>query len=342
MEVANGMYKCMIIDDEKLIISDLLHMIDWKSHGFEIVATACNGKQGLLKYREFRPHIIFTDIKMPIMDGLEMLQEIRSQDISTRFVILTAFSEFDYVKQALELGACAYVLKNELTPESLFKTLDTVESELFERSKITLLTIESNIRTFLEGDRQNTKETMQHLELAFNTYPGGQTNLRALIRVVGNLIEQDFIRNDKITFFEPPPELKLELLEWIGVHLERIARWARDAESHTSPVISRAQVYIENNYRNRDLNIQMISDDSAISPSWLSVRFHKETNQTINEYITDARVKAAKRLLRQGNYKVYEIAEMIGYGSSRYFSKVFFQATGHSPQTFAGLKEAVN
>ena len=333
------MFKCVIIDDDKLIVDDLLHMIDWKSHGFEIVATAYNGKQGLIKYRQFIPHVILTDIKMPIMDGLEMFLEIRSQDASARFVILTAFSEFEYARQALELGASSYIIKNQLTPESLLKALETVKSELFERLKITLLTIESVIRTFLEGDRQNVNETMQHLEQTFSTYPEGQVDLE-VVRVVGNLIQQDFIRNEMSAFFKPPPVSKASLLEWISVQLEEIARWARDVGNRTSPVISRTQEFIEKNYQNRDMTIQMISDALDISPSWLSVRFRKETKQTINEYITNVRIKAAKRLLRLGNYRVYEIAEMTGYGSSRYFSKVFLQETGCSPQAFAGLRGA--
>ena len=62
----------MIVDDEKLMLEDLSTMIDWEAYGYQIIATAFNGKQALRKYREYHPQVIFTDIRMPFMDGIEM------------------------------------------------------------------------------------------------------------------------------------------------------------------------------------------------------------------------------------------------------------------------------
>ena len=67
----------MIVDDEKLMLEDLSTMIDWEAYGYQIIATAFNGKQALRKYREYHPQVIFTDIRMPFMDGIEMISEIR-------------------------------------------------------------------------------------------------------------------------------------------------------------------------------------------------------------------------------------------------------------------------
>ena len=61
----------MIVDDEKMILEDLSTMIDWEAAGYQIIATAFNGKQALRKYRELHPQVIFTDIRMPFMDGIE-------------------------------------------------------------------------------------------------------------------------------------------------------------------------------------------------------------------------------------------------------------------------------
>ena len=70
----------MIVDDEKLMLEDLSTMINWEAYGYQIIATAFNGKQALRKYREYRPQVIFTDIRMPFMDGIEMISEIRKTD----------------------------------------------------------------------------------------------------------------------------------------------------------------------------------------------------------------------------------------------------------------------
>ena len=74
----------MIVDDEKLMLEDLSTMIDWEAYGYQIIATAFNGKQALRKYREYHPQVIFTDIRMPFMDGIEMISEIRKKDEKVR------------------------------------------------------------------------------------------------------------------------------------------------------------------------------------------------------------------------------------------------------------------
>ena len=326
----------MIIDDDKLIISDLINIIDWAAQGFSVVATAYNGKQGLVKYRQFMPHVVFTDIKMPLMDGLEMLCIIRRLDTAVRFVILTAFGEFGYAKQALELGASAYLLKNQLTEQSLLAMLETVKAELIEQSRIVFLTVVNTIRAFLAGDRKNLDETLQNLKLTFDGYSDcpAQWDMRSMTGVVGEMFQDECRKNEKKEFYEPPPVAKDEVLDWMAAQLKQAAHWAREAESRMSSAISQALSFIRKNYSNKDMNIQTISDYLTISPSWLSVSFRKETGQTVNEYITNVRIDEAKRLLRQGKHKVYEIAERVGYGSSRYFSKVFIQTTGYSPQSF--------
>ena len=72
----------------------------------------------------------------------------------------------------------------------------------------------------------------------------------------------------------------------------------------------------------------------SISPSWLSICFKKETGVTIKDYTRKLRIENAKALLKQGSYKVYEVADMVGFTSSQYFSKVFFQETNQIPQDY--------
>jgi len=330
------MFKCMIIDDDKLIVNDLIHIVDWKSLGVEIAAVAYNGKQGLLKYGQSIPAVIFTDIRMPFVDGLEMIRAVRARDSWVRFIVLTAYSEFSYVKEALELGASGYILKNQISRDVIETTLATVKAELFEQSKMTVLTIESVIRSFLDGDRLNPSDTTRYLERAFEVYKAGQFewSLQELRDIVEKLFGQEYVQNEKKDMYKPPLAESFALFEWIKDRLKQIARWAQEEKRQISPMISRARSFVDENYNKKDLNIKMISDFLALSPSWLSVRFRKETGQTINEYITDARIREATRLIKQGRYRLYEIAEMVGYGSSRYFSKVFLQKTGYSPHSF--------
>jgi len=102
--------KVMIIDDEYIIL-DGLSSIPWNDYGCELVATAQNGEEGLNKLQEKDPDLVFTDIKMPQMDGLEFAQKARKYKPDLRIVFLTGYENFDYAQQAIRVSASEYLLK---------------------------------------------------------------------------------------------------------------------------------------------------------------------------------------------------------------------------------------
>jgi two-component system response regulator YesN len=92
--------------------------------------------------------------------------------------------------------------------------------------------------------------------------------------------------------------------------------------------------YIHKTYHIKTLSITQIAQIVGLSTSRLSVLFKSETNQTINNYITHIRIEKAKMLLAQGELRINQIAEEIGYGSSQYFSQVFYEVTGLNPRDY--------
>lgn len=102
--------KVMLIDDENIILNGL-SMIPWNDYGCELVATAHNGAEGLSKLQEKTPDLVFTDIKMPQMNGLEFAKEARKNNPDLRIVFLTGYENFDYAQQAIQVSASEYLLK---------------------------------------------------------------------------------------------------------------------------------------------------------------------------------------------------------------------------------------
>lgn len=105
------MYKVLIVDDEPSIRQGLRTLIDWSRFGFEVCGEAANGKEGLLQYAEYHPDLMLVDIRMPGMDGLDMIEEARKMGLPCRFMVLTGYSEFQYAKRALHQGVECYLLK---------------------------------------------------------------------------------------------------------------------------------------------------------------------------------------------------------------------------------------
>ena len=105
------MYRVIIVDDEPVIRRGLRETIEWDALGLEIAGEAADGTEALEMIREIRPEILITDIRMPEMDGIQLIREVRELDMNVKITILSGYSDYDYLKAAIRLGVDNYLLK---------------------------------------------------------------------------------------------------------------------------------------------------------------------------------------------------------------------------------------
>ena len=105
------MLKVLIVEDEEMIRKGIVLTVDWAALDCVVVGEATNGAQGLEAARRLEPSLIITDLKMPQMDGIEMLTALRAEGCTAYVIILTAYDNFAYAQSALRLGAVDYLLK---------------------------------------------------------------------------------------------------------------------------------------------------------------------------------------------------------------------------------------
>lgn len=103
--------KVLIVEDEELIRKGIVLTVDWAALDCQVVGEAANGEEGLELAERCRPSLIITDLKMPRMDGIEMLRRLRERGDRCHVIILTAYDSFEYAQSALRLGAVDYLLK---------------------------------------------------------------------------------------------------------------------------------------------------------------------------------------------------------------------------------------
>lgn len=126
------MYKVLIVDDEHLVRYGIRAMIDWESIGFQIIGEAGNGKEGLQAFEELAPDVLITDIKMPVMDGMELIDHVRTLDRNAKLILLTCLEDFDYAQRALRLGTSDYLIKSNIMPPDLERVMLGLKSKLDE------------------------------------------------------------------------------------------------------------------------------------------------------------------------------------------------------------------
>ncbi len=106
-----AVYRVVLIDDEPLIVDGLRKVVRWEEYGCEVAATAEDALSGAEIIRRVRPHILFTDIRMPGDDGLTMLAGLRSEFPDMQVTVLTGYRDFSYAQTAIRLGVTRFLLK---------------------------------------------------------------------------------------------------------------------------------------------------------------------------------------------------------------------------------------
>ncbi|WP_077611107.1 response regulator [Clostridium sp. Marseille-P2415] len=125
------MTKLLIVDDEPLVQIGIKSMLNWTEYGIEICGTAVNGKNALEMIAEYSPEIVITDIRMPIMNGLELAKTCREKyGKIPLFIFLTSYEEFQLIKEAMSYEAVDYLIKLELNAESLSEAAKKALSRL--------------------------------------------------------------------------------------------------------------------------------------------------------------------------------------------------------------------
>ena len=104
------MYKVLIVDDEPWVVKSLQMAIDWTAFGFEVIGSASNGKEALVRIEELVPNLVITDIRMPVMGGLELMEHALGRWPLLQFVIISGHAEFEYARKAIDYGAAGYCL----------------------------------------------------------------------------------------------------------------------------------------------------------------------------------------------------------------------------------------
>lgn len=129
------LYRVIIVDDEIIARIGIKSLIDWNAFGYCIVGEAENGKKAMELVRRHRPHLVITDIKMPVEDGIGLIQNIKKEGFDSEILVLSAFDDFEYVKKALQLGAFDYLRKLEIEADDLVECLATVKKRLKKRGQ---------------------------------------------------------------------------------------------------------------------------------------------------------------------------------------------------------------
>lgn len=137
-----------VVDDEWMAIQYFQYLLQQTNLEYELVGQSTNSMKALKEIVSLRPDVVFVDIDMPVLDGLELSKRIMEQ-IPVKVFLLTSYRDFDFVKRGIQIGVADYFLKNELTEKELERALNKAAEEIYAEQKRKHLVLEHNVRLFL-------------------------------------------------------------------------------------------------------------------------------------------------------------------------------------------------
>lgn len=158
------MKKALLVDDDYLVRSYLKMLPSWQKAGVEIEADVRDGEEALERLEQGGIDLVVTDIAMPLMDGIELIREIRKRYQGIYVIVLSCHDEFEYVKKAMQEGADEYVLKNTLNEESLYKLLaETLEKITAQEKNAACSKEETENREDAREDKQEASDQIPNV-----------------------------------------------------------------------------------------------------------------------------------------------------------------------------------
>lgn len=349
------MYKVMIVDDMEIVRLQLKRLKIWgEVSEFQIAEEARNGEEALVKLETNPVDLIITDIRMPMVDGIELLEEVKRKKLAPCVVLLSEYSEFEYARQGLVLGAFDYIIK-PINMYDIKKLLNRAKLFILEKKeeekRIRVYSPELDITLILEAIKNGLSSESLAYSAFYKLISEEEDNAKSqhlIINFLEKLLEK--INNNMPWFTKFADVSCIKNLNYHDVNsFEKLRSdfisCIQSLEAQISSLylgenygslINEISTYVLKNVEN-ELSLLVIANHLEMNKNYLCEIFKKRTGISLLDYMTKVKMERAKKLLVESENRSYEIADKIGYKDSEYFSKLFKKYTGVSPTKYRKL-----
>jgi len=327
------MIKLLLVDDEPIIRESIEAMLPLAEMDIRLTGSCSNAFDALNSMENDMPDILITDIKMPRMDGLELIERAQMLNPKLECIVLSGYDEFTFAKRAISLGVREYLLK-PFYKEELIKTLDGMCQKLRQSRRQRDDRIpELAEKLFALQPEESTQEIsaaqVQEVVLA----SGCEDILREAYTYLIAHQESQPIR--AFTAIRRTYDNEGELLESVAQGLT--AMLARHGQYR--PFVSHMCQYIDEHYSDTELSLTTIGNAVGMQGNHLSRIFKERYGIAMLDYVTGVRISQAKRLIQENGCSVQEAAEKTGFLSSTVFIRTFKKKEGITPGKYKEMVE---
>lgn len=368
--------RLLIVDDNAIQIKSVLSYVDWEKYHVSEIRKAFDGEEGFAIAKEFEPQLIITDVDMPKLNGIELAKKLRAINSKAEFIFITCHESFQFAHEAISLRAKAYILKpivrHEFAETVAKVILELEEQEQEQRQKVEFLAkqqqIERDFNIFSEdcekldvltvydemikliSEKKQDNFIHYFQDKYFKKYSNKSITITKYLcytiinalhlfsKTKGIDLETLFGTRtiwDKMATFTNGGDL----INWLTNIMRMLLLHVMDAESSAYEKIANDIKGLIDNSLYEIKSVEYIAQKLQISSSYAQKIFKKYTGMTIFDYLFEARMKEAERLLQDPYLRIYEIADKLGYKNKAYFSSAFQKFSGMTPNDYRKISK---
>lgn len=341
------MLKIYLVDDEQMIIDELLEIVDWEKIGYTVCGFSNDSRTALEETNLLRPDVIICDINMGELNGLKMIGQVLQKYPETGVIFLTAYDNFGYAVEAVNLHALAYLMKPVRT-EELVRVLKEYRSRRCQRVFFKFMEFALTGRADEEEIKKAEKESREYgfvrseekycfivcgdgIDVPEEAIVSRSAEGRTLILMRGDAFDESLFSGadccagtgfyGRENFFRYASEA---VREYDG------RQQAGLSETEVIAALKQMLEDMAQNYGDK-ISLKKYADQYHYNTSYLSEQFKAYVGMNFIDYLVKTRLEKAKILMRDPQMSMMEIAERVGYEDYSHFSKLFKKHERYSP-----------
>lgn len=346
--------KLVIADDEVLVRKGIRMSIEWAELGIDEVFEATDGEQAFNIICENPIDILITDIRMPKMDGVELLNRISVTSPNTVSIVLSCVNDIECVREVLQFNkALDYIPKLTMTTDELKsvvrRAMKFVKGPYEGKNKAEKLPLffhsdmELDLRRIMEyGTEDEIISLLDNICNASGILGTRWKESGEWDEIVGvfasvekryEIYEKEYLLEQKQKFVQEAGNIEKFQAMLTNLALQVKGKIEEKKRRSYDTGIRAAIEYMEENY-NSNLKLGDVAVVAGMSESYFSRYFKKMMGKGFSEYLNNIRIEKAKKLLKGKRVTIQEVAEKVGFTNSAYFTQIFKGITGMLPKAY--------
>lgn len=343
------MVRVVIVDDDKLARKGLLTMLPWDRYDMVVVGEAANGAKALELLEDIQADLLFVDLTMPVMSGLDFIKAARVRYPDLQFVVLTFHEDFSFVQAALRLGVLDYISKLELENADYDAICMRLSQKFFEHERSTKCMFMSDA---VEDPQPSWRKDLYALYWLYDHValeelircifkePASPFALERMIVRAALMVETQTALDGLVV---PPLRNGSTAADFLmAFRTDIFEKASKSVDLHRLSICLIKTILHVHTHLHGDLRTESVASRVALSRPYFSSSFSRVVGLPFHSYIRRERVQAAKALLLVDGLSIDEAAARVGYEDARSFIKMFLEQTGQTPAAFLRAHRSSN